>query len=128
MPEKPIKADREIQSSVICRILDDETEAKKFIKSGKKTTLAGTFARIRVNIKDKQVYSIVDSGGSNASTARVKFFSRFDTKSKRLQYARSTTQQHRPLTRIAFSTHLSSPVGNAEQPAQIFDNCPGAMP
>ena len=87
--EKPAKADREIQSSVICSILDDESEAKKFVKSGKKTTLAGTFVRIRVNVKDKTIYSIVDSGGSNASTARVKFFSRFNTEAKQLQCARS---------------------------------------
>lgn len=89
LPERPVRRKRELEATEVCGILDAETELKVLKETGKRTTVAGTPVRIRVNTTDKNICTIIDFGSSAVSVKRVKFFSKFDTVEKRNTYAKS---------------------------------------
>ncbi|KAI9787824.1 MAG: hypothetical protein M1816_007391 [Peltula sp. TS41687] len=88
-PIKPIKGIRQVETMEVCGLLDDETKPKRHKKSKTQVTLAGAPAFIRVNTKDNKLYTIVESGGSQMSVDRVKFFRFFETEGRRISHAKS---------------------------------------
>ncbi|KAI9790064.1 MAG: hypothetical protein M1816_005534 [Peltula sp. TS41687] len=88
-PIKPIKGIRQVETMEVCGLLDDETKPKRHKKSKTQVTLAGTPAFIQVNTKDNKLYTIVESGGSQMSVDRVKFFRFLETEGRRISHVKS---------------------------------------
>lgn len=72
-PEKPARMPQHVEHAYTCGLLDDETRPIRHKKSGKRTSVAGTPAKMRTNVSDKAVYTLTDSGGSVVAAKNVLF-------------------------------------------------------